>query len=97
MSNMQVYHNAITAGTWSTAIDNNVLAATESTSQCNIAVGTENLQNLTTSSFNTAIGQKSSTKIKTGGKNKKQLQSSHRGLNSINLPYIWQKLRKMTI
>jgi len=55
--------------TWSIAIGNSVLAAAESTPQCDVAVGTENLQNLTTSSFNTTIGQNSLAKIMTGGSN----------------------------
>jgi len=44
-ASLSLGYNAIAAGMWSTAIGNNVLAAAKSSSQCNVAVGTENLQN----------------------------------------------------
>jgi len=56
-------------GTWSIAIGNNILVATKASSLCNVAVSSQNLQNLTTGGFNTAIGQNSSTKITTGSNN----------------------------
>jgi len=56
-------------GTWNIAIVNNVLVSAKSSSLCNIAVGSQNLQKLTTGGFNTAIGQNSSANISTGGNN----------------------------
>jgi len=54
---------------WSIAIGNNILVATEDSSLCNVAVGSQNLQNMTTGGFNTAIGQNSLANITTGGNN----------------------------
>jgi len=47
--------NAITAGTWSIAIGNNVLTSAEPSLQCNVAIGSYNLQNLTTGQYNTRM------------------------------------------
>jgi len=56
-SSLSLGSNAIAAGSWSIAIGNNVLTSAEDSSQCNVAVGSYNLKNLTTGQFNTAIGQ----------------------------------------
>jgi len=42
-------------GIWSIAIGNNVLTSAEGLTVCNVAVGSNNLQNLTTSGYNTAM------------------------------------------
>jgi len=39
-------------GTWSIAIGNNILVSAKASSKCNVAVGTGNLEYLTTGSFN---------------------------------------------
>jgi len=57
------------AGIWSIAIGNNILTNAEGSTVCNMAVGSGNLQNLTTGRFNTAISQNSSTSITTGDYN----------------------------
>jgi len=54
-SSLSLGANAIAAGSWSIAIGNEVLTSAESSSQCNVAVGSYNLENLTTGQFNTAI------------------------------------------
>jgi len=56
-SSLSLGANAIAAGAWSIAIGNNVLTSTEGSSKGNVAVGSYNLENLTTCQFNTAIGQ----------------------------------------
>jgi len=56
-SSLSFRANAITTGTWSIAIGNDILTSTEPSSQCNVAIGSDNLQNLTTGQYSTAIGQ----------------------------------------
>jgi len=56
-SSLSLGANAIAAGTWSIAIGNNVLTSANSSSLCNVAIGSLNLQNLTSGQHNTAIGQ----------------------------------------
>jgi len=64
-SSLSLGYGTKAAGTWSIAIGNDILTKAEDLSLCNFAVGSQNFQNLTTGSFNTAIGQNSSTKITT--------------------------------
>jgi len=68
-SSLSLGSNAIAAGQWSIAIGNNVLTSAYSSSQCNVAVGSYNLSNLTTGQFNTAIGQGSMRNLTTGSSN----------------------------
>jgi len=68
-SSLSLGYGAKAAGTWSIAIGNDILTKTKASSLCNVAVGSQNLQNLTTGSFNTAIGQNSSTNITTASNN----------------------------
>jgi len=56
-SSLSLGYNAITRGTWSVAIGNDVLTSANSSSQCNVAIGSLNLNNLTLGQHNTAIGQ----------------------------------------
>jgi len=56
-SSLSLGSNAIATGSWSIAIGNNALTGAEGSSQCNVAIGSLNLQNLTTGQHNTAIGQ----------------------------------------
>jgi len=56
-SSLSLGYGSEAPGTWSIAIGNNVLVSAEDSSLCNVAVGSQNFQNLTTGSFNTAIGQ----------------------------------------
>jgi len=56
-SSLSLGYNAIARGTWSVAIGNNVLTSADSSSQCNVAIGSLNLNNLTSGQHNTAIGQ----------------------------------------
>jgi len=68
-SSLSLGANAIATGLWSIAIGNNVLTSTEGSSQCNVAVGSYNLQNLTTGQYNTAIGQGLMHNLTTGSSN----------------------------
>jgi len=68
-SSLSLGYGAKAAGTWSVAIGNNILTKVKDSLLCNIAVGSQNLQNLTTGGFNTAIGQNSSINITTGSNN----------------------------
>jgi len=68
-SSLSLGANAIAAGTWSIAIGNNILTSAEGSSQCNVAVGSYNLENLTTGQFNTAIGQGLMRNLTTGSSN----------------------------
>jgi len=54
-------------GARSIDIGNNVLTNTEPSSQWNAAVGSYNLQNLTTGQYNTSIGQGLLGNLTTGG------------------------------
>jgi len=68
-SSLSLGYGAQAPGTWSIAIGNSILTKAESSSLCNVAIGSQNFQNLTTGSFNTAIGQNSSASITTGDNN----------------------------
>jgi len=68
-SSLPLGSNAIAAGSWSIATGNEVLTSAESSSQCNVAVGSYNLENLTTGQYNTAIGQGSMCNLMTGSSN----------------------------
>jgi len=68
-SSLSLGSNAIAAGQWSIAIGNNVLTSAESSSQCNVAIGSYNLKNLTTGQYNTAIGQGSMNNLTMGSSN----------------------------
>jgi len=68
-SSLSLGSNAIAAGQWSIAIGNNVLTSAYSSSQCNVAIGSYNLSNLTTGQFNTAIGQGSMRDLTMGSSN----------------------------
>jgi len=68
-SSLSLGANAIAAGTWSIAINNNVLISAKPASQCNVAVGSYNLQNMNTGQYNTAIGQGSMDNLTTGSSN----------------------------
>jgi len=65
-SSLSLGYGAEAPGTWSIALGNSILTKAEDLSLCNVAVGSQNFQNLTTGSFNTAIGQYSSASITTG-------------------------------
>jgi len=56
-SSLSLGYDAIAAGQWSIAIGKDVLTSAEGSSQCNVAIGSYNLKNLTTGQYNTAIGQ----------------------------------------
>jgi len=68
-SSLSLGYNAIAGGTWSVAIGNDVLTSTNSWSQCNVAIGSLNLNNLTSGQHNTAIGQGSMVNLTTGSGN----------------------------
>jgi len=58
-SSLSLGYSSQAAGTWSIAIGKDVLTNADNSKVCNVGVGTDNLYNLTTGSFNTAIGQNS--------------------------------------
>jgi len=68
-SSLSLGANANAAGTWSIAIGNDVLTSAEGSTQCNVAIGSYNLKNLTTGQYNTAIGQGSLNNLTTGSSN----------------------------
>jgi len=68
-SSLSLGYNAIATGTWSIAIGNDVLTSAEGSSQCNVAIGSYNLKNLTTGQYNTAIGQGSMNNLTMGSSN----------------------------
>jgi len=68
-SSLSLGANANAVGTWSIAIGNDVLTSAEDSTECNVAIGSYNLKNLTTGQFNTAIGQGSLNNLTTGNSN----------------------------
>jgi len=68
-SSLSLGYNAIAAGQWSITIGNDILTSAEGPSQCNVAIGSYNLKNLTTGQFNTAVGQGSMVNLTMGSSN----------------------------
>jgi len=61
--------NSQAPGTWRKAIGNNVLTNAEGSTVGNVAIGSYNMQNLTTGKSNTAIGHMSMQNLTTGSNN----------------------------
>jgi len=68
-SSLSLSYNAIAGGTWSVAIGNDVLTSADSSSQCNVSIGSLNLTSLTSGQHNSAIGQGSMVNLTMGSGN----------------------------